>query len=231
MDVINLVISFNLGLLSTPHCLAMCGGIITALSMSGAGVNGNKAGNKTSLVIAYNLGRITSYTIAGAVAGLAGRQVVYALMPASGHNVLRIIAAGMLVLIGLHLCGWLPGLRTIESLGMKLWGWLQPLARRFRTVSGIRGALLTGVIWGWLPCGLVYSVLLWSLSSGDALSGALLLLVFGVGTLPGMVTAGFLGNEISSLLKRPALRTAGGLIIIILGTLSLLLNPQHHHIH
>ncbi|MGH8120900.1 MAG: sulfite exporter TauE/SafE family protein, partial [Gammaproteobacteria bacterium] len=183
MDVINLVISFNLGLLSTPHCLAMCGGIITALSMAGAGANGNQARSGTIPIPVYNLGRITSYTIAGSIAGFAAGRIAFGRMPSSGHNFLRIVAAVMLVLIGLHLCGWLSGSRLLESLGMKLWGLLQP-ARRVRTVPGLTGALLAGVIWGWLPCGLVYSLLLWSLSSGAALSGALLLFVFGLGTLP-----------------------------------------------
>jgi len=231
MDIINLVISFNLGLLSTPHCLAMCGGIITALTMTGTGVGKAGAGSRYSLVIAYNLGRITSYAVAGALAGLAGKQVAFAIMPASGHTILRIMAASVLVMIGLHISGWLPGLRLVESWGMKFWGLVQPLARHFRDVSGISGALVTGAIWGWLPCGLVYSVLLWSLSSGDALSGALLLFVFGLGTLPGMMTAGFLGNELSRLLKRPTVRKAGGLIIIIFGILTLLLPGLHHHSH
>jgi sulfite exporter TauE/SafE len=231
MDVINLVISFNLGLLSTPHCLAMCGGIITALSMAGPGSREAGASSRYSLVIAYNVGRIASYAVAGAIAGLAGKQIVFAIMPASAHNILRIIAAAILVLIGLNISGWLPGLGLAESWGMKFWGLIQPLARHFKNVSGISGALITGAIWGWLPCGLVYSVLLWSLSSGDAFSGALLLLVFGLGTLPGMLTAGFLGNELVRLLKRPALRKAGGLIIIIFGIISFLLPPPHHYSH
>jgi len=229
MDAVNFLISFNLGLLSTPHCLAMCGGIITALSMVGAGANGSQARRRIGLVITYNLGRITSYTIAGAIVGLAGKQIAFAIMPSAGHFLLKVMAAAILVLIGLHLCGWLPGFRLLESLGIKFWRLIQPLARHFSTVSGLSGALITGAVWGWLPCGLVYSVLLWSLSSGDALSGALLLFVFGLGTLPGMVTTGFLGIELSGLLKRPAVRTAGGLIIIVVGMLSLLLHPAHSH--
>lgn len=230
MDFISLVVSFNLGLLSTPHCLAMCGGIITALSLHGGKTlaTGRQA---YTFPILYNGGRILSYIMAGAIAGTAGRHVVNAVMPAAGHNVLKIMAAVMLILIGLHLCQWLPGMRRMEVLGMKFWRLLQPLAVRSRQLKGMRGALLAGMVWGWLPCGLVYSVLLWSLASGGGWSGATLMLAFGLGTLPGMTTAGFLGQEIFALLQRRPFRIGGGLLLILLGVIFLQVDPVHQYHH
>lgn len=229
MEIVNLVIAFNLGLFSTLHCLGMCGGIIGALS---AGIRQKEGGGgieRVKFSVAYNGGRIFSYTLAGAIAGFAGQQVVSGLMPASGHLVLQWLAAVILVLIGLHLTGWLPKLRWIESLGLSLWRHLQPLGRRFLPVTNLKRALVIGMIWGWLPCALVYSVLLWSLSGGSAWGGAALMFVFGLGTLPAMVTAGVMGSSFLDLMKPRAVRVWAGIIIILFGVASLFFHGAHDH--
>ncbi|MBI4006201.1 MAG: sulfite exporter TauE/SafE family protein, partial [Gammaproteobacteria bacterium] len=222
---------FNLGLFSTLHCLGMCGGIISALSLSIPDRAGVDIKNKAKFVVAYNFGRISSYTLAGAIAGFVGEHVVTAIMPESGHRILQVAAAIVLVLIGLHLAGWLPKFTKIEFLGFKLWQLVQPVLRRLIPVTGLPQALLAGVIWGWLPCALVYSMLLWSLTGGSAYAGALLMFAFGLGTFPSMITAGVLGSRLFDILKQRTIRNLAGVIIIFLGIASPFFYSGHHVHH
>ena len=112
METANLFIAFNLGLLSTLHCLGMCGGIIGVLSLAVPGKSTDRR-NTAKFVFAYNLGRIMSYTTAGAIAGFMGGQAVSIVMPDSGHDILRMAAAVVLVFIGIPLACWLPGFTRI----------------------------------------------------------------------------------------------------------------------
>lgn len=220
MDIINLVIAFNLGLFSSVHCLGMCGGIIGALALGVKQDAQIDTMDKFRYSLAYNTGRISSYAIAGAVAGYAGQHVITAIMPVSGHLLLQVIAAVILVFIGLHIAGYLSRFRYIEVIGMHIWKYLQPLSKNFLPVSNIGQAFIIGMIWGWLPCALVYSMLLWSLSAGDTYTGSLLMVSFGLGTLPGMVTAGIIGGSLLQFMKYKSVRTWAGIIIIIFGITS-----------
>ena len=132
------------------------------------------------LLLAYNLGRISSYTLAGLLLGLAGWAVANSPLVMG----LRVVAALLLIAMGLYLAGWWSGLTRIEALGRGLWRYIQPLTRRFMPVTSLPRALVLGSLWGWLPCGLVYSTLLWAASQGNALDSAALMLAFGLGTLP-----------------------------------------------
>jgi len=228
MEIINPLIAFNLGLFSTLHCLGMCGGIIGALSLSTPTKTHNHPVSRAGFVFAYNIGRVFSYTLAGAITGFFGERLVTMIMPDTGHRALQFIAAVVLVLIGLHLAGWLPKLRLIESSGLKLWQTIQPAGRHFFPVNRMDKALMVGIIWGWLPCALVYSVLLWSLTSGNAWTGALLMFAFGLGTLPGMMTAGIMGSRLLDVLKQKVFRIWAGVIIILFGASSPFLYTAHH---
>ncbi len=226
MQMLNLVVAFNLGLFSTLHCLGMCGGIIGALAL-GSGSTGGSGRNKPyRFVIAYNAGRIISYSLAGAIAGVMAQSFVNTL-PEGGHHALQIVAGLILVLIGLHLAGLFPRVRYIEAAGLKLWRLIQPLARYFIPVQTTGQALIVGMIWGWLPCALVYSTLLWSAASGDVMTGSLIMLVFGFGTLPGMITAGIAGTGVMVYLKRKDIRRWASVIIILFGLASPFLYTQH----
>ena len=228
MEIINPLIAFNLGVFSTLHCLGMCGGIIGALSLSVSANKDNPDVSRAGLVFAYNIGRICSYTLAGAITGFIGGSLVTIIMPYNGHRVLQILAATVLVLIGLHLAGWLPRLKYIESSGLKLWKIIQPVGRHFFPVNRLDRAFMIGVIWGWLPCALVYSVLLWSLTSGNAWTGALLMFAFGVGTLPGMITAGIMSSKLQDVLKQKVFRVWAGVIIILFGVASPFFYATHN---
>ena len=221
-------VAFSLGLLSTLHCWGMCGGIISALTMSLPKEVNTARTVRTVYTLLFNSGRITSYMLAGALAGLLGQQISQLILPESGHVVLKLLAAIVLIFIGLHLTGWIPYLKKIESFGLKLWRVIQPLGRRFVPVDTKPKAFMLGMIWGWLPCALVYSVLLWSVTSGSVFKGGLLLLMFGLGTLPGMFTAGIVSNQVINLARQQTLRKAAGIVIIIFGIASPFIYSDHH---
>lgn len=221
-------IAFILGLISTMHCWGMCGGIVGALSISlPAEINKDILG-RLLYISMINTGRVISYVIAGFLIGSLGYHISQLISPSAGHQVLQIAAGIVLVFIGLHLTGWLPYLRRIESIGLRLWQFIQPLGRRFIPINTLPKALMMGIIWGWLPCALVYAVLLWASTGGSGLNGSLLMLSFGIGTLPGMLSAGFAGNKLFSLSRRQSLRKVIGIVLVIFGCTTFYLSGVHH---
>ena len=209
-----------LGLLGGGHCLGMCGGLMGALTLA---IPPEQRARRFRLLLAYNLGRILSYSLAGLLLGLAGWAI------ASGPLALglRIVAGLLLICMGLYLAGWWSGLTRIEALGRGLWKHIQPLAGRLLPVSSLPRALLLGALWGWLPCGLVYSTLLWAASQGDAVDSALLMLAFGLGTWPVLLATGLAAERLTALLRRRGVRIAGGLLVILFG-LWTLPGPHQH---
>lgn len=211
-----------LGLLGGGHCLGMCGGLMGALTLAIPPEQRSRR-LRLRLLLAYNLGRILSYAAAGLLLGLAG--VALASSPlATG---LRVAAALLLIAMGLYLAGWWSGLTRIEALGRGLWRHVQPLATRLLPVSSLPRALLLGALWGWLPCGLVYSTLLWAASQGDALHSAALMLAFGLGTWPVLLATGLAAERVGALLRNRGVRMAGGVLVILFG-LWTLPGPHQH---
>ncbi|UUY07241.1 sulfite exporter TauE/SafE family protein [Pseudomonas sp. J452] len=215
-----LVSALILGLLGGGHCLGMCGGLMGALTLA---IPAEQRARRFRLLLAYNLGRILSYTTAGVLIGLAG----WAVASSPAAMVLRVIAALLLIAMGLYLAGWWSGLTRIEGLGRHLWRHLQPIATRLMPVSSLPRALLLGAIWGWLPCGLVYSTLLWAASQGSALDSGLLMLAFGLGTWPVLLATGLAAERLTALLRKRGVRMAGGLLVILFG-LWTLPGPHQH---
>ena len=228
-DPITLTSAFLLGFFSTLHCIGMCGGIIGALSLS---LPEEIRNNKTRLftfVLSYNIGRITSYSIAGLIAGAVGTGVLQSAGFDQGHSVLKYIGVSMMVAIGLYLTGWLPQLASVEKIGVPLWKRLEPFGRKLVPVVSIPRALAYGMVWGWLPCGLVYFVLIWALTAGDAVNGALTMLAFGLGTLPTLIAAGFMTSWITRFARSARARQVVGLLIIAMAIGSLFIPMAHHH--
>jgi sulfite exporter TauE/SafE len=209
-----------LGLLGGGHCLGMCGGLMGALTMA---IPKEQRSRRFRLLLAYNVGRIFSYACAGLLIGLAG----WAVANSPGAMVLRVMAALLLIIMGLYLAGWWSGLTRIEGLGRWLWRYIQPVASRLLPVSSTPRALLLGGLWGWLPCGLVYSTLLWAASQGNALHSALLMLAFGIGTWPVLIATGLAAERTTALLRKRGVRVAGGLLVIVFG-LWTLPGPHQH---
>lgn len=209
-----------LGLLGGGHCLGMCGGLMGALTLA---IPAEQRAQRLQLLLAYNVGRIFSYAIAGLLLGMAG----WALASSPAAMLLRVVAALLLIAMGLYLAGWWSGLTRIEALGRGLWRYIQPLTRRFMPVTSLPRALLLGGLWGWLPCGLVYSTLLWAASQGNALDSAALMLAFGIGTLPVLLATGMAAERVTALLRKQGVRMAGGLLVILFG-LWTLPGPHQH---
>lgn len=214
---LNCSIALLLGLFSGIHCLGMCGGIIGALSMGLP--ESVRAGRFETfiMVCGYNMGRIFSYTFAGAVTGSVGLLLLKASI---GYLILRIIAGTVLVLLGLNIGGWLPRLSLLERFGIKAWRVIQPLGKRFLPVDSFFRAVMIGMVWGWLPCGLVYSVLLWSAASGNPLYGGFIMLSFGLGTLPTLIATGMAAGMLQNWLRRSLIRKTFAVIIMLFGAAS-----------
>lgn len=202
-----------IGLLGATHCVGMCGGIAASVSMS---QDDSRRG--IPLVIAYNIGRISSYAVAGALIGLLGYQ-----LSSGGVGILlRTLAGVLLILMGLYVAQWWQILTRLERAGGVLWRYLRPLASRLLPADTLPKALLLGGLWGWLPCGLVYTTLLWAgTAGGDSLTSASLMLVFGIGTLPALLTSALLARQLKQLLQRSGVRQGAGLLVILFGLATL----------
>lgn len=212
---------FLIGLLGGTHCVGMCGGIVSALTVQ---LPGHKPA--WSLHLAYNVGRIVSYTLAGSVMGLIGSfgLLLNGWLPI--QLVLYVAANLMLVALGLYLVGFTRGLAPVERAGQWLWSRIQPLTRRFLPVQGVAQAFPLGLLWGFLPCGLVYSVLATALMSGSVLRGAGTLLAFGLGTLPNLLLAGVLLARFRRFAQAPVVRTVSGLLVLAFGVFGLFNAPN-----
>ena len=200
---------FLVGLLGGTHCIGMCGGIVGALSLGAA--------SRVSLQLAYNAGRILSYGVAGAIAGALGGASLALADQLPVRIVLFVLANLMLVALGLYLMGVTRALAFSERFGSRLWRHLQPLTRRYLPARTMAQAFPLGLLWGWLPCGLVYSALVTALASGSAASGALTMLAFGLGTLPNLLLAGLLAVRLRAYAAKPAVRFIAGLLVLGFG--------------
>ncbi|MBK7765314.1 MAG: sulfite exporter TauE/SafE family protein [Sulfuritalea sp.] len=207
---------FLIGLLGGVHCAGMCGGIVSALSLQMPG-SAVRSGPVWPIHLAYNLGRIGSYVIAGALMGALGSLGLLLNNALPVQMMLYAAANLMMIALGLYLIGITGALAFTERAGQWLWRRVQPATRRFLPVRGAAQAFPLGMLWGWLPCGLVYSVLTMTLVSGSAVRGAAIMLAFGLGTLPNLMLAGLLLVRFRSVVQGSALRLVSGLIVLAFG--------------
>jgi hypothetical protein len=218
---LSLPLAFTVGLFSAVHCIGMCGSIMGALSY---GLPPNIRQNSARFLLflfVYNSGRVLSYALAGALLGLLGSTLLDVLGSGQGHRWLQWFAALIMVLIGLHIAGWLPKLAQVERIGAPLWRLLEPFGRRLMPVQSIPQALAYGAVWGWLPCGLVYTMLISTATKVGPANGALYMAAFGLGTLPSVMAAGLLTGRLYRYAQNPYLKVVVGLIIIAIGLLTL----------
>ncbi len=231
---IDLFSAFIIGLLGSGHCLGMCGGITTMLTSALPPKNIIKPANnllttkvnnnRNLLVLLYHLGRISSYGIIGGIVGFTGSIAAKNIgLPLAG---LRVVAAVFLILLGLYLGQWLMLLNKVESLGQKLWKFISPLSKSLIPVDKPIKALGLGFLWGWLPCGLVYSTLTWSLASSSLLSGVTIMIAFGLGTLPALVSVSFGLFSLKDLFIQPIVRKFMAILVITYGLYSLVIATQ-----
>lgn len=215
-----LLLMFGLGLLGAGHCFGMCGGIISAL-----GFASDKGAAR--FIFAYNLGRIFSYACAGAlVASLGYASATYlALGP-----LLRGMAGLLLIAMGVSIAGWWQALSWLEKAGNIVWQRIQPLGRGLLPVRSFSSAVMLGVLWGWLPCGLVYTALAFAATAQTPYEGMLQMAAFGSGTIPAVVLGGLSTGKLGQLLQNKKLRLAFACLLIIYGVWTLLaaISGSHH---
>ncbi|WP_198120075.1 sulfite exporter TauE/SafE family protein [Massilia rhizosphaerae] len=217
---------FVVGLLGSVHCAGMCGGIVGALSVAPTvgrpvPIPVVAARPQVGSVLAYNAGRIGSYMVAGALAGgLAQGAHALARLPALQAGAYW-LANLMLAALGLYLMDAWRGLAYLEQGGRVVWQGVRPLLRKVGPLDRPSRMFVAGGVWGWLPCGMVYSVLVTAMLSGSAGGGALVMLAFGLGTLPMLLGLGLLGARLRGWLASPRVRFACGLVVLGFGVLGL----------
>ena len=224
MSETTLLALFLAGLLGGPHCVGMCGGIVGALGgVAQPGATQGAAGRSAPLLLhlGYHAGRLSSYVLAGALAGGLGGALL--LSGSLGLRLVLLTLAGLMLLaMGLYLIGLPQLLLPLEKIGAHGWKRLQPLSRPFIPVRRIAQAYPLGLVWGWLPCGLVYTALTSALSSASAARGGLVMLAFGLGTLPNMLLAGLFAAQLRRFMQQRLVRLAAGLAICGFGLHALL---------
>ena len=213
------IAAFLVGLLGGVHCVGMCGGIVGALCL-GLENDQDETAQQSFIrsfpfLLSYNAGRISSYTLAGTLMGGISWLGSHLFTLYSVQQTLEIIAAVFMMALGLYIAGWWKGLASIERWGGKIvWKRLEPLGRRFMPVRSFRHAFLLGLVWGWLPCGLVYSVIIWTISTQSPLEGGLLMLSFGLGTLPNLLLMGVFASTLNQFIQQPWVRQVAGIMIM-----------------
>ena len=217
-----MLVAFAVGLLSALHCIGMCGGIMGALSVALPESTRAQPARLIGFLAAYNLGRVLSYGVAGALAGGLGLTVVSGTGSGEVGRALRLAAALLMVLAGLNLAGWLPAMGRLERLGTPLWRRLEPLAHRLVPVRTPGRAALYGAVWGWLPCGLVYAMLGVAAGQATVAGGAGVMAAFGAGTLPTLLLTGLFAGRLYRLRRRPLLQRVGGLAVAGVGLATLI---------
>jgi uncharacterized protein len=206
------------GVMGGVHCAGMCGGIAASLSAAARGP-------ALPRQLAFNAGRIGSYAAAGAIAGSVGSVITSAAV-LDARLVLLVLANLFIVAIGLYVAGWGGGIVRMESLGRGLWRRIEPLRRRFFPIDSTARALGAGAVWGWIPCGLVYGMLVLAIASGSAAQGALVMAAFGLGTLPSLLVTGFAATKVMAWRRVPAVRRTAGALLIAMAAFGLARVPE-----
>lgn len=215
MTEIQLISAFSLGLAGAGHCLGMCGGIASALSLGGSG------GPVTT--VSYHFGRLCSYTILGGLLGFVSASIDIATWTLS----LRYIAGGLLIAMGLYIGNWWLGMAVLEKAGARLWQPIQRLSSAWLPIKHPGQALALGLTWGLMPCGLIYSSLAWATAAGNGIDSALLMFVFGLGTLPAMLTTSVGANRLQQYLRLRGFKILIAMLLILSGLWTIYAALQH----
>ncbi|WP_027467542.1 sulfite exporter TauE/SafE family protein [Deefgea rivuli] len=212
---LDLIALFLAGLLGGGHCAGMCGGIVGAFSAQ------LPAGPKLPYHIGFNVGRLLGYAFIGFIlGGLASFTSLAQLQ--SVKTILFVLANILLIVLGLYIAGWSRWLTKIEKVGQPIWRQIQPLLRRFLPIRTLWHTPIIGFLWGWIPCGLVYTASLAALSTASMWQGAGVMLAFGLGTLPNLLLMGLFASGLMRVLNYPGVRPCFGVIIIGFGVYRLI---------
>ena len=216
--------AFSMGLFGSPHCLGMCGGIVTAFGLSMQHVSDSK---KNGLILTYHVGRLISYALLGLIASVIGVTIFQSIMSNSAP---RIVLGAVLVLIGLAMLG-LPLFNQLEKFGMRFWQSLAPIRKKVFPIDSFGKALFAGLLWGFLPCGLVYGALMMAIAGNNIATGAALMFVFGLGTMPMLIATQKTVGILQSSIKNFRLRQINGVIMMLSGLAVIFIPMMMHHNH
>jgi len=247
--------AFLLGLASSGHCIAMCGSFICRFSATtelqqSKQLNDGKAqsidiidlsdsspapSTSSKNTLLFHLGRISCYTLLGLSLGLvalvfqqASQQLALSqssyLLTAS---LLRLCAAILLIFSALYIAGFSQSIKRLEQMMTPLWRKLSPLSQNLMAMQSAKQSCLLGLLWGFIPCGMIYSTLAWAISLQQGPSTALLMLSFGLGTSPSLLVLHSMSNRLQFHLNKRWVKKAMALIIIIMALFSL--QPVFHH--
>jgi sulfite exporter TauE/SafE len=226
MNEFSIIAVFLVGLLGGVHCLGMCGSIVGIFTTQLP-----KDCSRWPFHLAYSSGRIASYTVAGALVGTVGQAGMLMRDAVPVQHLLFALSSLMLVMLGLYLAGLWGAVRRLENLGSGLWKRLQPYTTKLLPVNTVPRALALGALWGWLPCGLVYSVLVTSLASGSTVKGALIMAAFGLGTLPNLLAIGLFWERCRHWVQSPRVRLIAGMVVMGFGVYGLVKVGYTFYVH
>lgn len=220
MSAVLLLSALLMGLLGSAHCVAMCGGVVAMSCSAMPLARRGRVLSQLPYVLTYNLGRIVSYAVAGAIAGTLGRTLASVGAIEHVQLGLRLLAGLMMIAVGIYVAGFAASLSWMERLGEPVWRRILPFARRLVPVRSPLSALALGTLWGWLPCGLVYAALAASVTAGSAITGAATMAAFGLGTLPALVALGSAAAAVARAAGHAWVRRAAGALLVAFGALN-----------
>ncbi|MDD9178728.1 MULTISPECIES: sulfite exporter TauE/SafE family protein [Aliivibrio] len=210
---IDLLGAFLVGMMGAGHCIGMCGGISAVISMN----TSNSKAPRWLFILLYNFGRILSYSVFGFIIGGVFVSIAVTSESYSALVYLRIFAGILMCLLALYIANWWKGLVYIEVIGKQLWKYISPLTKPLLPLKTPFHAIPFGFLWGWLPCGLVYSTLSWAAVSGGAINGSLIMFAFGIGTLPAMFLVGVGAHALQSFINNSITRNISALLLLTYG--------------
>ena len=212
-----LISAWLVGVLGAVHCLAMCGGFLAAVvARDGARAVAPLLPLRTIArrQLAYHAGRVATYALLGAAFGAAGAAALKSADLLSLQRALYVAANIFLVLLALSLATGAPGVAWLQRAGARVFGIVLPAIRPLLQQPGAIGRIALGLIWGLVPCALVYSVLPLALFAGGTWEGAAVMLAFGLGTVPNLIGTGVLLGHARPLVERKSLRYVAAAVLI-----------------
>jgi sulfite exporter TauE/SafE len=226
MSEFSLLAVLIVGFLGGVHCLGMCGSIVGMFTTQ---LPQHRA--RWPFHLAYSMGRISSYAVAGALVGAVGQAGFLLRDQVPIQHLLFALSSVMLIVLGLYLAGLWSAVLRIEQVGRGLWQRIQPYTKHLLPITSVPRALALGGLWGWLPCGLVYSVLVTALASGSATHGAFIMAAFGLGTLPNLLAIGMFWERLRHHIQAPRVRLAAGMLVMLLGVYGLFKVGYTFYVH
>jgi len=213
-----LLSAWLLGTIGSVHCLGMCGGFVAAAAARDGATRATApllpAATMLCRQLAYHAGRASGYAVLGAAFGAAGVAALETAALLPFQRGLFLLANGLLLALGVSLAAGRPGLGGLQRAGAAVFARVLPCVQPLLALHGARGRAALGFVWGFVPCGLVYSTLPLALFSGGMWQGALVMLAFGLGTVPALAATGLALRLPQRLLGGRRWRyLAGGIVI------------------